>query len=246
MYILTIETTGPVCSVALLEKNKILAKRSTSEQKNHLRDLVPLIGRTIEDAGISKENLEYVAVSTGPGSFTGIRIGVTTARALGQVMGLPLIGVPTLDAFCRKSRMVEDGIICGIINARRGQVYGIVENHMEGRACMLTDVLEVLKENVLPAGEKVNFFGDEIDAYRRIILEELGKEGYLYEKDFFFAPEEDRYQDAASAGLIAFEKATKGETVEVGELLPDYMRKAEAQQKLEAGQLPICRGPKQE
>lgn len=68
----------------------------------------------------------------------------------------------------------------------------------------------------------------------------------MYEKDFFFAPEEDRYQDAASAGLIAFEKATKGETVEVGELLPDYMRKAEAQQKLEAGQLPICRGPKQE
>lgn len=233
MYILAIETTGPLCSVALLEKNRILAVRSSKEQKNHLKDLMPLIRDMLDDAGEVKRP-DYIAASAGPGSFTGIRIGVATARALAQVWKCPAVAVPTLDAFCRKpAAACGDFVACGIINARRGQVYGIVDGFMEGRACMMTDVLDVIEKEVITKGLKVRFFGDGIDAYGDMIRERLGEE------DFCFTDESVRYQDAASVGLLAFEKIEKGETVSAEELLPDYMRKAEAQQKLEAGELKI-------
>ena len=102
MYILAVDTTGPLCSVALLEKNKILAVRSSKEQKNHLKDLMPLIKDLLDSVQIHKSKLNYIAASIGPGSFTGIRIGVATARALAQVLDIPAVAVPTLDAFCCK------------------------------------------------------------------------------------------------------------------------------------------------
>lgn len=248
MYILSIETTGPLCSVALLEKNQILGIKNSKEQKNHLRDLVPLMKELMTELNIDKNQLDYIAVSKGPGSFTGIRIGVTTARALGQVLNIPLIGAPTLEGFCfkRKNPEDKDSVICGIINARRGQVYGIVEGYMPGGAYMLEDVLRVIKEKLIPEGKKIKFFGDGIEAYHEKIVESLGADGYIQDRDFFFADERCRYQDAGSVGLLAFEKALRGEIMPADELLPDYMRKAEAEQKLEAGELPICKGPKQE
>ena len=221
MYILAVETTGPLCSVALLEKNKILAVRSSKEQKNHLKDLMPLIKDLLDSVQIHKSKLNYIAASIGPGSFTGIRIGVATARALAQVLDIPAVAVPTLDAFCCKPQ------------ARRGQVYGIIDGFMQGQACMLTDVIDVIKKEIIPRGLKVKFFGDGIDAYDRQIRDEL-EEGV-----FCFADETSRYQDAVSVGYLAFEKIEEGATVTASELLPDYMRKAEAQQKLEAGQLKI-------
>lgn len=111
---------------------------------------------------------------------------------------------------------------------------------------MLTDVLEVLTNEVFTAGKEVQFFGDGIDAYDAKIQEILGEAGYELGKNYSYADEAYRHQDAVSVGLLACEKAENGEILAIEELLPDYMRKAEAQQKLEAGQLPICKGPKQE
>lgn len=252
MYILAIETTGPLCSVALLEKNKILNIKNSYEQKNHLRDLMPLIRELLKEAGVEKISLDYIAASIGPGSFTGIRIGVTTARALSQVLEIPAVSVPTLDGFTYKESLIGDStaeppanlVKCGIINARRGQVYGIVDGFMKGQACMLTDVMDTIREEVLPKGLPVLFYGDGIDAYESQIFEALGEENLG--KTFYFADKECRYQDAASVGLLAYEKIRQGQYVTADKLLPDYMRKAEAQQKLEAGELPICKGPKQE
>ena len=159
---------------------------------------------------------------------------MATARALAQVLDIPAVAVPTLDAFCCKPQARGgDYVACGIINARRGQVYGIIDGFMQGQACMLTDVIDVIKKEIIPRGLKVKFFGDGIDAYERQICDEL-EEGV-----FCFADETSRYQDAVSVGYLAFERIKEGATVTASELLPDYMRKAEAQQKLEAGQLKI-------
>ena len=122
----------------------------------------------------------------------------------------------------------------------------IVEGFMLGGPYMLTDVLGVLKNEVFPADKKVQFFGDGIDAYDAKIQEDLADAGYTLNENYFYADESFRHQDAASVGLLACEKAEAGDVLTIAELLPDYMRKAEAQQKLEAGQLPICKGPKQE
>ena len=164
MYILAIETTGPLCSVALLEKNKILDIMNTSEQKNHLRDLIPLIKELLISNNIEKSQIDYMAASVGPGSFTGIRIGVSTARALAQVLEIPAVSVPTLDAFRKKplSSGEKNCVICGIINARRGQVYGMIDGFMNGCACMMTDVLDVIERDVVSNGLHVKFSETEL------------------------------------------------------------------------------------
>lgn len=240
MYVLAIETTGPLCSVALLKENKVIAERFSELQKNHLKDLMPMISEIMQETAIDTADLGCIGVSIGPGSFTGIRIGVASARAMAQVLDIPVAAVHTLDSFCAKRAAASsDRVTCGIINARRGQVYGIVEGYMQGCACMLTDVLSVLEEKVLGCGLKAEFYGDGIDAYGDEIFTSLKEAGYEYGRDWFFASEEDRYQKADSVGYIACKMALEDRLCGWKDLLPDYMRKAEAEQKLEEGRLHI-------
>ena len=261
MYILAIETTGPFGSVALVseEENKcvVLGEMTSTDEMNHLKDLLPQASHLLDSANVAKSDLSHIAVSAGPGSFTGIRIGVSTARALGQALGIPCISVPTLDAFLYKENVdlgvtgiecvpAGEPVIVGILNARRGQVYGIVDGYLEGCPTMLADVLEIVKNQVKEDGRPVIFYGDGIDAYEDKILESLSEKLMLLEKDYFFAPAEVRYQNAAAVGRLAYEKVKAGEELHYNDLHPEYMRKAEAEEKLAAGQLPICKLPKQE
>lgn len=298
MFILAIETTGPFGSTALLdEKGNVLGCEVSRETMSHLKDLIPMVDTMLKKCGVSKDQIDLLAPSVGPGSFTGIRIGVSTARALCQALGIKAVPVPTLEAFCfkesadmqtdsvaaRKSGDHEAGgngsdghaaggrtAVCAIINARRGQVYGMIDGFMEPGPYMLTDVLDVYKSKLEPDGGKLLFYGDGIDAYEKDIIEALGQPGPGPECCFEFAPKEDRYQDALSVGKWAVERIRQaggvscgldgvgddagaggvcgldGAAVDYENLLPDYMRRAEAEQKLESGELPICKGPKQE
>lgn len=313
MYILAIETTGPYGSTALLdEEGKVLGYEVSHGTMSHLKDMIPMIDTMLKKCGVAKDQIDLIAPSVGPGSFTGIRIGVSTARALCQALGIKAVPVPTLEAFCfketaeaadtaatvpdvrdagvaGKDRLPGNGrptAVCAIINARRGQVYGMIDGFMEPGPYMLTDVIEVYKSKMEPAGWRMLFFGDGIDAYEKNIKEALGEPGPGPSASFELAPEADRYQDAVSVGRWAAKRIREcgaatgaaaavadaldagqadvavvdaldagqadvastalGCAVDFEELLPDYMRRAEAEQKLESGELPICRGPKQE
>lgn len=279
MYILAMETTGPNASAALLraaepgsapepeiiERAVLLGQQTSYEAKNHLKNLMPLIQKLLTTCGVEKSQLTHIAVSVGPGSFTGIRIGVSTARALAQALQLPCIAVPTLEVFCHAQaakhahtraqgaqdeavRASENGaqVVCGIINARRGQVYGIVDGYLPGGPYMLTDVLDVITQQVRPDGRPVLFYGDGMDAYETEIESSLDDFNMKKDRDYFFAPQNERHQSAAAVALAALPRLLGGEVTDFAGLLPDYMRRAEAEVKLAAGQLPICRGPKQE
>ena len=279
MYILAMETTGPNASAALLraaepgsapepeiiERAVLLGQQTSYEAKNHLKNLMPLIQKLLTTCGVEKSQLTHIAVSVGPGSFTGIRIGVSTARALAQALQLPCIAVPTLEVFCHAQaakhahtraqgaqdeavRAIGGGaqVVCGIINARRGQVYGIVDGYLPGGPYMLTDVLDVITQQVRPDGRPVLFYGDGMDAYETEIESSLDDFNMKKDRDYFFAPQNERHQSAAAVALAALPRLLGGEMTDFAGLLPDYMRRAEAEVKLEAGQLPICRGPKQE
>ena len=253
MYILAIETTGPFGSVALVTEEGFLAEKTSKDEMNHLKDLLPMTAQLLSEAGVKKSQLSYIAASIGPGSFTGIRIGVSTARGLGQALDIPVIGVPTLEGFSYKTGVeaVTESqktrpVICGILNARRGQVYGIVEGFLKGGPYMLTEVLDVLKKQVKPTKRPILFLGDGIDAYEMKIVELMEQAQMTLGKEFYFAPKEVRYQNAGAVGRLALEMIEKGQILSYNDLHPDYMRKAEAEQKLEAGQLPICKLPKQE
>ena len=258
MFILAIETTGPYGSVALLDGDgNVLGYEVSRDTMSHLKDLIPMVDTVLKKSGVSKNEINLIAPSVGPGSFTGIRIGVSTARALCQALRIRAVAVPTLEAFCFKesapaaARCQEAGgsaasAVCAIINARRGQVYGMIDGFMKPGPYMLTDVLEVYKSKLEPCGRRMIFFGDGIDAYEKDIKEALGQPGPGYE----FVPAKDRYQDAVSVGRWAAahlrRHGIEDSTVDFENLLPDYMRRAEAEQKLESGQLPICKGPRQE
>ena len=246
MYILAIETTGPYGSVALINENKIiLAHEDSRESMSHLKDLMPMIKKMMGDLGLKGGDITAVACDVGPGSFTGIRIGVSTARALAQVWKVPCIAVSSLTSVLYKEDTglfrESDPVISMIINARRRQIYGFMDGYLREGPWLIDDAVRVIKEE-LRGARPVIFFGDGVDAYRGVLGEELGEPGETYD----FAPEDVRYQDAGEIALAGLEKYLRGETLSHSELLPEYMREAEAEQKLKAGQLPISRLPKQE
>lgn len=281
MFILGIETTGPHCSAALIdEKGNITMKRSL-ERLNHLQVLTPLIDQLLKEAKITKDDICAVAASRGPGSFTGIRIGVSTARALAQVWDKPCIPVPTLFAFgySRKEELVGDEklAVCPIFDARRNQIYGAcivaenkelavdgeftanampaisgageansleaiksdVDGSPEGALLrdgikeavkagpyMLDEFLEKVM-TVLGSDSTLKFVGDGVSKYGEQIS------AWAEEKGVTVQLEDEAYQYADSVAQVALSMYEKGETLEFNSFQPEYMRKAEAQRKLE-------------
>lgn len=224
MYILALETTGAHASVAIInEAGEIFEKKSDSVL-NHLQHLMPMTQELLQETGLQLTNMTAIAASKGPGSFTGIRIGVSSARALAQVTGLKTIAVPTLKAFAYNMPEFE-GLICPVFDARRSQVYagaykwvdGKIEEVIKGAAYSLDEFLEQTAVLNLPR----MFFGDGISAYsEKFSADEI-------------APENIRLQQAASVAKLAKDMYYEGMTTHYEELKPDYMRKAEAERKLE-------------
>lgn len=251
MYILAIETTGPKGSAAVIDGEGAVSLQVSGEKMNHLKDLMPMAGKLIDRLGIAKSDLSAVAASIGPGSFTGIRIGVASARTLAQALEIPAIAVPTLDSF--KTKCNGTALIVPIFNARRGQVYGAVFDEdgsdvLKSGPYMLTDCFNALrryfdeKHSEVPCGMPstitVKFYGDGIDAYGSRIeefAEEIAaKYGFIR---ILCAEKEERYQDASMTAVCALEKLRAGETLNTEQLLPEYMRATEAEQKLNDGTL---------
>ncbi|NLD11567.1 MAG: tRNA (adenosine(37)-N6)-threonylcarbamoyltransferase complex dimerization subunit type 1 TsaB [Clostridiales bacterium] len=231
MYILAIETTGKIGSVALadLETYKMTMK-TTTEAMSHLKNLMAMTQELFREQKVTGSDIAAVAASVGPGSFTGIRIGVSSARAVAQALHKPCIQVPTLDTFRLKC---GNRPVAVIFNARRGQVYGAVfdkdkKDILKPGPYMLTDVLDAVDK----AGIAPIFYGDGVDAYADKLQ---GRE---------CAQEEDRYQTATMTAAFAMDKLEAGETCTYEELLPDYMRETEAEQKLRDGSLARARAAK--
>ncbi|MGN8635694.1 tRNA (adenosine(37)-N6)-threonylcarbamoyltransferase complex dimerization subunit type 1 TsaB [uncultured Eubacterium sp.] len=237
MYILVIDTTGPVGSCALLEpETGAIRQKTTEEPMAHLRRLAGMMEELVQETGCSKSEIGAVSASAGPGSYTGIRIGVTTARMTAQALGVPCLKVPTLAMF----RPLAGDTGCAVIfNARRGQVYGAVygpggQEVLAPGPYMLEDVTKAAER----AGLNPVFYGDGIDAYR-----DSPKYGNLLAGKVF-APKAERYQTAELAARFTKTLWEQGDTCSVEELLPDYMRKTEAEQKLADGSLARARAAK--
>ena len=131
-------------------------------------------------------------------------------------------------------------VVTVIHNARRRQVYGFMDGFLPEGPWLIDDIIRIARESL--KDKTLYFYGDGIDAYKEIITTELNESGIAFK----FAPEEDRYQDAVEIARCALKAYERGELMEYEKLLPEYMREAEAEQKLKAGELPISRLPKQE
>ena len=122
MTILTIDTTGASASVSILNEKREFFAELSSDTMSHLQMLIPMTERVIEQSGISKTDITHIGAAVGPGSFTGIRIGLATAKTLAQAWNLPMIAVSSLAAFSYAIREPKS-MICPMIDARHGQVF---------------------------------------------------------------------------------------------------------------------------
>jgi tRNA threonylcarbamoyladenosine biosynthesis protein TsaB len=252
MLILAIETTGPLASVALAGDSGPVYERCSGEEMSHLKNLVPMVSELLAECGRTMGDVGCIAVSKGPGSFTGIRIGVSTARALAQAAGLPAIGVPTLEAFAY-SLPGYGGLVCPIFDARRGQVYsGLYSARARsGRADEAAGGLPGAPESLIAgaAREPEALFGEicglpwETMPERELLFfgdgaamcaDMIGSVGARCGVSAHAAPPEALMQRASSVARMASAMLRGGGAGSFHELLPAYMRMAEAERRLAA------------
>lgn len=250
MYILAIETTGAFASAALMKDDKIIGHISGNDRFSHLRNLMPQIETVIKENKLSLGDINAIAVSQGPGSFTGIRIGVSSARALSQVLKIPCVPVPTLEAlalrageYAKRQESVKPGaagsqgsygekerplLVCPMLDARRSQVYaggyvitdGYPSEVIEAGAYMLDEFLT--KTAGYP---RILVLGDAVDVCGEKIAQ-LRPEGTET------APEDIRYQDAVFVARLGAKLCGEGGCRQYNDVKPEYMRLAEAERKL--------------
>ena len=211
-YILNIETATKNCSVALAKEGKtICCKEIAEEGYSHAERLHVFIEEIIKEAGIKWNDLSAIAVSQGPGSYTGLRIGVSAAKGLCYALDIPLIAVDTLQALASQV-ILSDGLIIPMIDARRMEVYSAIftPNYERKRAVLA----EIITENSFEDLEGTLYFiGDCSEKCKSV----LNKENYIFLDEIV-------YPSAKEMSAISFEKFKINDTVDVAYFEPYYLK----------------------
>lgn len=211
-YILNIETATKNCSVALAKDGKTILCKETSELGySHAEKLHVFIEEIISEAGISLSDLNAIAVSSGPGSYTGLRIGVSAAKGLSFALNIPLISVDTLTSLANQVSF-SDGVIIPLIDARRMEVYSAVFNSDKE---MIRNVeAEILTENSFDAiSEKIYFVGDSSEKAKSVLI----KENFVFLDNIIFPSAKDM-------SAISFKKFDENQLEDVAYFEPYYLK----------------------
>ena len=227
MKILGIDSSGLVASVAIVEDKKMTAEYTIHFKKTHSQTLLPMLNEIVQMIELDLNTIDGIAISGGPGSFTGLRIGSATAKGLGQALGKPLIHVDTLMALAYNFAGTQ-AIVCPIMDARRNQTYtGIYrflglecETILEHSAIGIDEL--IAKVNQL--GENVIFLGDGVEVFEDIINQELNV-------PFMFAPPHLSHQRAGAVAYLGLQLMEKGMTQDAASHRPEYLRVSQAERE---------------
>ena len=226
MLILAFETTAKAGSVALLEDGKLLAESYQNTGLTHSQTLMVMAEDLLKQCGLTVSNVTHVAVAAGPGSFTGVRIGVAAAKGFAWGGELPCYGVSTLEAMA-KNLGVYDGIVCACMDARRNQVYnalfsaqqGVLQRMTEDRAIALAD----LKEELKALDKPIYLVGDGSHLTHATLSPEV--------PNLVLPPEHRMHQRGAGVALAALDKIHAGEIGNAAALEPNYLRLSQAERE---------------
>lgn len=226
MKILALDTSSVTATVAVLDDDKIIGDYNLNHKKTHSRRLMPMIEELLKSCDLSPKDIDVFAVSLGPGSFTGLRIGIATTTSMAQALGKKVVGVPTLEALAF-NLFNSRGLVCPIIDAQKDLVYTAVYKWVDG------NMVEVVKQQVLNINElieklkmkneEVFFLGDALEKFNELLKEELGEKFNLPPKRFLIP-------SAAAVGELAKIKIEKNISLEIS---PIYMRKSAAEVQYE-------------
>lgn len=237
MKILAIDSSGQTASVALWEDGLTLAEFSIHAKKTHSQTLLPMLEAVREKTEFQMEEIDAIAVTSGPGSFTGLRIGSAMAKGFGFALDKPIIPVPTLEGLAY-NLYGTDRIVCPLMDARRNQTYTGLYEFREGGcgeydisvikeecAIAINEILEVCNEQVCKqAGRSVIFLGDGVPVFREEI------ENWLT-VPYSFAPAHMNRQRAASVAALAAKYYEQGRTQTAAEYAPEYLRLSQAERE---------------
>lgn len=227
MRVLAIDSSGLTATVAVVEDEQTIAEYTVNYKKTHSQTLLPMIDEVKKMIDLDLSSIDAIAVSGGPGSFTGLRIGSATAKGLGLALGKPLIHVPTVDALAYNVYGCGD-LICPIMDARRKQVYTGIYRYEDHRLVTVKDQMAVGIEELLSMlnemGETVTFLGDGVPVFKDIIADKL-------EVPFSFAPSHLSRQRAGAVGALGILYYKEGRTETAAEHKPDYLRVSQAERE---------------
>ncbi len=221
MRILAVDTAAECCSAALVCKDRLLAELVTCSGQTHSRHLIKTIQLVLDVAGTDFSAIDGFAVSMGPGSFTGLRIGFSTVKGLAAASGKPLIGVSNLDVLAAQAAG-SSGLICPFLDARKGEVYfsryrvtdGRLRREAPERAASPQQALTEIDEACL-------FTGNGAVKYKQWIVERLGPLA-------LFAPPERHVIRASTVAFLSVGRFESGEAVDLDTFAPNYVRGADA------------------
>jgi tRNA threonylcarbamoyladenosine biosynthesis protein TsaB len=225
MRVLGIDTSTPCGSIGLIEGEQILCEYSRKGKVSHSERILKTIDRVLEDSGFSIGEIEGFAVSIGPGSFTGLRIGVSAVKGLAFATGRRVAGVSTLDALAQNVRY-SPYLICPLLDARKGEVYtALYRNTGENGLIKLTPEMAIKPVDLLEKiEEKTLFLGDGVYTYGDLIRRRLGEMAHI-------APSPFNFVHGAVVARLGRQKLEKDEYLDLEGFTPHYIRKSEAELK---------------
>ena len=224
MKILALDSSAEVCSVALCDGDRLIAEMTVNTGNTHSQTLLPAVEQVLKISETPIDEVDAFACSTGPGSFTGVRIGVSTVKGLAYGKNKPCASVSTLEALAYNLRGY-DGILCPVMNARRNQVYNalfeckdrVITRLCPDRALSISE----LDEELSSMGKPVYLCGDGYS------ITERG-----FEKTAIsYVPERQRLQSAYSVACCAAEAICEGRSMSDAELVPIYLRPSQAERE---------------
>jgi tRNA threonylcarbamoyl adenosine modification protein YeaZ len=239
MKILAIDTSSKICAVAILENEKVIDEIILDNGKTHSENLMPILKDCLERNNLELKDMNLIAVSVGPGSFTGIRIGIASIKPMAEVWNLPVASVTSLETLAQNAKdslennlntekninlsKVDDITILSLIDAKNNQVYaGFFDSD-----CNLKE--DEIAEDILEVLEKAKKYKNIVCVGDGAILHREKIEEYLVKENLTVIFENNNSQSASNTGKIGFKKFNENNLKNADTILPIYLRKSQAE-----------------
>jgi tRNA threonylcarbamoyladenosine biosynthesis protein TsaB len=227
MKILALDSSGLVASVAVVEDDNLLGEYTVNYKKTHSQTLLPMLDEVAKMIELDLNTVDVIAVSAGPGSFTGLRIGSATAKGLALALEKKIVSVPTVDALAYNLWGSPD-VVCPLMDARRQQAYTGLYRFWEGQfktvlpQCAVG--IEEITAQINELGQRVVFLGDGVPVFAEYLKEHL-------QVPYTFAPAHNNKQRAASVAVLGGILYAQGAAEDAAEHKPEYLRLSQAERE---------------
>jgi tRNA threonylcarbamoyladenosine biosynthesis protein TsaB len=222
MKLLAVDTSTPNCSVALVDNTTLIAEVTTGPRQTHSRHLMGMIRDLLGEAALPVNALEGFAVVKGPGSFTGLRIGISSIKGLAALTGKPVAGVSSLDALAWQC-LGYNGLVCAMIDARKSEVYFAVYRSETGHLQRLTDEQVASPDTAVAAiAGPCLFVGSGALLYEKVIRKQLDASARL-------VPPSQHHIRGSTVAQLALERFERNDADPIQALVPAYVRQSDAE-----------------